>query len=177
MKTYSDQNKSTSSRVNRNQPFFSNQEGSANLFIDIVNGKKEKITDLQTKANTDFQRMEELFEKFDDNSVLTNSQKNYLKNDIKMQTLKERGAFEDKSNTLEDDQAIEIDENVGPWSILCQVVFGPEKFYEFMMQVSDKSLESGQRRWYYTLIDLASLTDTSDTETQETESGQIEVED
>jgi hypothetical protein len=145
-------------------------------FIDILNGKKEKITDLQKEAETDFQRIEELFDEFDDNSVLTNSQKNYLKNDIKMQTLKEREAFEDKSNRLEDDQAIEINENVGPWSILCQVVFGPEKFYEFMMHVSNKSLESEQRRWYYTLIDLASLTNTNDTESDETDSGQVEVE-
>ncbi len=145
-------------------------------FLNIVDGKKEKITDFQTKATTDFERVEVLFDNFADNTVLKDSHKNYIKNQIKMQTIQERGAFTNTSETLADDQATQVNENVGPWSILCQVIFGPEKFYEFMMQVSDKSLESGQRRWYYTLIDLASITASNDAESGQTESGPVEIE-
>lgn len=45
-----------------------------------------------------------------------------------------------------------------------------------MMHVSDKSLESGQRRWYYTLVDLVSLPDANETESEETGSGQVDIE-
>lgn len=32
----------------------------------------------------------------------------------------------------------------------CQVVFGPEQFYKFWDETTNKSEESGQKRWYYT---------------------------
>ncbi len=141
-------------------------------FLKIVNGEKEKISSLKLKATVDYERVEALFDDFDDNNILTASHETYIKNSIKMQTLKEREAFETKSNTL-DNEAVEVDENVGPWSILCQVIFGAEKFYKFMMQVSDKSLESGQRRWYYTMIDLASFNPPAASES--TDTGQVEI--
>jgi len=144
-------------------------------FLKIINGEQEKIADIKVRATADLERIEELFDSFDDNTALTNSHKNYIQNDIITQTIAERGAFDTISNTLAN-EAVEINQNVAKWSILCQVIFGPEKFYEFMMQVSNKSLETGQRRWYYTLIDLASFSATNTTATQETESGPIKIE-
>ncbi|MCB9287770.1 MAG: DUF4157 domain-containing protein [Lewinellaceae bacterium] len=143
-------------------------------FLDILDGKIPGIAVRKAKAEADFERIEELFAKFNTNTVLTEAHKTYLKENIKAQTLAEREILQNPDKTEElEDKALEVKEEVGPWSTLCQVIFGPEKFYEFLMDVTDKALESGQRRWYYTLINDSSLTPES-TSSSESTTGPVE---
>ena len=42
---------------------------------------------------------------------------------------------------------------VGLYSAGCQVIYDTEVFYEFWNKLLQRAKSSGQRRWYYTLID------------------------
>jgi len=42
---------------------------------------------------------------------------------------------------------------VGLYSAGCQVIYDTEVFYDFWCKLLDRAKKSGQRRWYYTLID------------------------
>jgi hypothetical protein len=59
--------------------------------------------------------------------------------------------------SAEDQNAFEVNEEVRNWSVACQVVFGAEQFYKFWRQVTGQALQTGQRQWYYTLIDKRTL--------------------
>jgi RNase P/RNase MRP subunit POP5 len=113
---------------------------------------------LANLANNDFLRLAALFSKFNGQSqVLTTARLNYVKQLI-TQTLIERAKLqESKAEVLRTVSGQAVQENVGTWSILCQVVFGPEMFYEMMRYSLANAQKTGQRYWYYTLIDLASV--------------------
>lgn len=52
----------------------------------------------------------------------------------------------------------EVREQVKSWSEGCQVIFGPGKFYEFLWDLDKAAQKTGQKRWYYTLIDARTIT-------------------
>ncbi len=129
-----------------------------NTYLSLLNAEIPADGALAQLANKDFARMNELFKLFDGgNPVLTTARKNYVKKII-TQTLLERAKFLE-SEALKGLEASgqKIKDLVGTWSILCQVVFGPEMFYEMMEYSLGNALETGQRRWYYTLIDEATV--------------------
>jgi hypothetical protein len=129
-----------------------------NTYLNLLHAGIAADGALAQKANVDFARMQVLLAQFSgSNSVLTAKRRDYVKQ-IKTNPLAERA----KLLEAEARKALEVSgqnvaENVGTWSILCQVVFGPEMFYEMMGFAVNKALETGQRRWYYTLIDQASV--------------------
>lgn len=129
-----------------------------NTYLNLMNAEIPADGSLAQQANADFARMNILFAQFSgSNAVLTTARKNYIKQ-IKTQTLVERAKLRDaeEKKTLEV-SGQHIQEAVGQWSILCQVVFGPEMFYEMMDFALANCLQTGQRRWYYTLIDQATI--------------------
>jgi hypothetical protein len=129
-----------------------------NTYLNLLNAEIPADGSLAQQANADFARMNILFAQFSGaNPVLNTARKNYIKQ-IKTQTLVERAKLreaEEKKNLEVSGQHIQ--EAVGQWSILCQVVFGPEMFYEMMDFALANCLQTGQRRWYYTLIDQATI--------------------
>ena len=129
-----------------------------NTYLSILQSKMAEDGALAQLANVDYARMEELFKQFGGaNKVLTTTRKKYVQQ-IRSQTLAERGKIaESESNAVLESTGPRIIDKVGTWSILCQVVFGPEMFYEMMRFALGNALESGQRRWYYTLINVASV--------------------
>lgn len=129
-----------------------------NTYLSLLNANIPADGALAQLANADYARMKELFNKFGGSSgVLTTKRKNYVQQIIS-QTLAERKKIaESESNALMEDTVPIITDKVGTWSILCQVVFGPVIFYEMMRLAVGNSLQTGQRRWYYTLVNVASI--------------------
>jgi hypothetical protein len=129
-----------------------------NTYLALLNAEIPDDGALAQLANKDFARMNELLKLSDGgNTVLTTTRKNYVKKII-TQTLLERAKFVE-SEAIKGLEASgqKIKDLVGTWSILCQVVFGPEMFYEMMEYALRNILETGQRRLYYTLIDEATV--------------------
>lgn len=52
------------------------------------------------------------------------------------------------------DGATEVNTDVGASSEGCQVIFGGAQFYKFWWAIQQFALETGQRRWYYNLVDI-----------------------
>ena len=124
----------------------------------LINAELPADGALAQLANVDFNRINNLLQAFGGaNPVLTTKRSTYVKQ-IRTQTLLEREKFkasEEKKGLESSGQKIK--DLVGAWSELCQVVFGPEMFYEMMRFTLVNALQTGQRRWYYTLIDEATV--------------------
>ncbi|MFN6945977.1 MAG: DUF4157 domain-containing protein, partial [Cytophagaceae bacterium] len=130
-------------------------------FIKIIEGKKTSVEELVSLAQEHYPRIESLF------SSMNSNYATYLKG-LKMNTSQERNLISDNNQTdVLTDDALQINQNVGSWSEGCQVIFGPEQFYNYWMDVTNKAEESGQRKWYYTLIDMSSLETEVNTESGE----------
>ncbi|HRW63421.1 MAG TPA: DUF4157 domain-containing protein [Bacteroidales bacterium] len=136
-------------------------------YISILDGEMETFDFMHGKALTDFNDLEDVFTDLKDilGDDVAKDKIDYLK-DLEPGTITEREMYEgDNSITGENtDGSQTIEQDVDAWSEGCQVVFGPEKFYEFWGHVTDKAMDSGQRRWYYTIINL----ETQETTTEET---------
>ena len=145
-------------------------------YLDILDGELETFDYMHKKALTDFEYLRRVFKVlrkiFNDDDLTpilgedtVEDKIDYLKN-LKPGTITERGLYEgDNSITGENmDGSQTIEQDVDGWSEGCQVIFGSEKFYEFWGHVTDKALDSKQRRWYYTIINL----ETQETTTEET---------
>jgi hypothetical protein len=140
-----------------------------NAFIAILDGEIESFDNLHNKAIEDFEDLESVFDNLKETlgDEVSKSKINYLK-DLKPGTVTEDSKYDGDNaitNNNEDGSQV-IEQNVGGWSEGCQIVFGPEKFYEFWGHVSDKAEDSGQRRWYYTIINLESQETTTNQETE-----------
>lgn len=132
-------------------------------YIDILDGDVTSFEDMKTKATTDFTAIETVFTsiKAELGDTVGATKITYLKG-LKPGTLKERDLIEGDSNIADenDDESTAIEQNVGAWSEGCQVVFGPEQFYEFWDHTTNKAGDSDQRRWYYNLIESDMLVTT-----------------
>jgi len=127
-------------------------------YLDILDGKTDKLTKLKALAKKDFPEIEAIFKKLKDTYKVNDSRIKYLKN-LKPGTHQERKYYNQAG--INTDQSTKINQDVAGWSDGCQVVFGPEKFYEFWSDVTDKATDTKQRRWYYTLIDEESFKTTT----------------
>ncbi len=129
-----------------------------NTFLSLINTALPADGAMAQQANTDFAAMSALFQLFGgSNPVLTIKRRDYVKQ-IRTQTLEERAKLlESEEKKALESSGQKVRETVGTWSILCQVVFGPEMFYEMMDFTVGLSLQTGQRRWYYTLVEEASI--------------------
>jgi hypothetical protein len=128
-----------------------------NTYLSLLNAEIPRDGALAQLANRDFARMSALLQQFNNtHPVLTPARREYVKK-IRTQTLQERAKLLDAQAAVLEVTGQPVEENVGTWSILCQVVFGPEMFYEMMRYTVGNALQTGQRRWYYTLIDEATV--------------------
>ena len=129
---------------------------------EAVNDVEEaQRSDNEEQAINDFKRVEELLEE----DVFTSEYKDYIKNTVAFNYEDEQEDL-DRDNEMAsrhvtttelDDGSMEISEDdgaVGPSSKGCQVIYGGREFYDFWWNTANKAEESGQRRWYYTLIDI-----------------------
>lgn len=128
-------------------------------YINILDGKMDKLTERKAAAEKDYPAIEAIFKELKETYKIKESRINYLKG-LMPGTQNERNLYNKAGKNA--DQSTKIDQNVVGWSEGCQVVFGPEKFYEFWSDVTDKATTSGQRRWYYTLIDEESFKTTTE---------------
>jgi len=48
-----------------------------------------------------------------------------------------------------------VSSNVSGSSHGCQVIYGGSNFYDFWWNTTNKADDSGQRRWYFTLINIS----------------------
>ncbi len=124
-----------------------------NTYMIILEGYHPEI--MQQKENTQksIERLEELFK----TPGITANEVKYVKQ-IRFNSAEERKVLAlGNVGHRKDEKAFDIDEDVKNWSTACQVVFGPEQFYEFWYYVVGQSLKTGQRHWYYTIFDLSTI--------------------
>jgi hypothetical protein len=116
-------------------------------------------------AIDDFTRITTLFTEFETaclaancTQTQVNAWKKYLKETIEFSQEDEAEAFEGTSTAYPDvalnDGATEINNNVSDSSEGCQNIFGGDAFYDWSSNMQQFVDESGQRRWYYNMIDL-----------------------
>ncbi len=94
-------------------------------------------------------------------SSFTTARKNYLKNTIKFDSVIEDEHLDGDATTTPgisttelDDGSLEVNSDVSYASEGCQVIYGAKTFYDFWWNTINKADDSGQRRWYYTLINI-----------------------
>jgi len=114
-------------------------------------------TEEQTNSISDYDRITTILS---DNSF-TAARKTYLKNKIKYSSEAEEEHLDGDATTASgistanlEDGSLEISENVHLASKGCQVIYGAQTFYDYWWNTINKSEDSGQRRWYYTLINI-----------------------
>lgn len=131
--------------------------------LDDIDGKAgptfyKTIVDIRpsiVNAKTDFPELESRINQLS-NFPLTKLSllQKRLKTGMKINTDNNRANV--KKHTRYDDVAkTKVIQNVsvGVWSAGCQVIYDTEKFYNFWTKLLERAQASGQRRWYYTLID------------------------
>jgi hypothetical protein len=122
-------------------------------YLSILDGKLPDL-ELQTRPHRqEMARVHDLFK----TPGITAKEVQYLKQ-ICFNTSAERTKLVSAQiASSEDRNSFEVNEEVRNWSVACQVVFGAEQFYKFWRQVTGQALQTGQRQWYYTLIDKRTL--------------------
>jgi hypothetical protein len=116
-------------------------------------------------AIDDFTAITTLFTEFEAACLAANATQasvtgwvNYLKQTVEFSNEAEADAFEGTSTAYPDvalnDGATEINANVSLSSEGCQNIFGGDAFYDYWHNMQQFAEESGQRRWYYTVVDL-----------------------
>lgn len=123
-------------------------------YLNILAGKIPSIDSIKGSAvqdNNDIDRLLTEIKELEGNQGATKV--NYLKN-LKPGTWNERNIYQNQSSLIEEneDDSETVEQAVGAWSQGCQVVFGPEKFYEFWSNVVQSAHTVGQMQWYYTLV-------------------------
>lgn len=121
-------------------------------FLECIHGIHPSIPD----AKTDFQRITDLFAQFPNYNVLKPEIIQILQNRLFLHTEDARRRYKAQVFSTAAEAPI-IKEDVKNWSEGCQVVYGEENFYIFWLQLLHKALASGQRFWYYTLLDASDL--------------------
>lgn len=118
------------------------------------------ISNLQENAISDLKRIDKILE----DDVFTPTRKNYIKKTIEFNVDQEKNIFNkeeaDYSISELDDKSVEISgtvsgSNVSSSSEGCQVVFGGKSFYDYWWNATNKVKRTGQKKWYYTLINLS----------------------
>ncbi len=122
-------------------------------YLIILAGRHPEVLKNKENAQKDLARLQELFK----TEGITPAETEYVKK-ICFNSMEERRILAlGNVESRQDDKAFDIEEDVKTWSTACQVVFGPEQFYEFWYYVVGKALQTGQRQWYYTIFDFNTL--------------------
>jgi len=120
-----------------------------NDFYSMISGIWQKLSD----AKADKARLDELLIRLDD-FPMRKSLKTILKKSMRIRTYSNRRNVRDNTKHLAS-KGFDIVDNVvvGSYSAGCQVFYDTEVFYTFWTKLLQRAAKSGQRRWYYTLID------------------------
>jgi hypothetical protein len=122
-------------------------------YLSILDGKIPDLQQQTLRVRQELTRVNDLFK----TPGITTKEVQYLKQ-ICFNTIAERAKLVSAQiASSEDKSSFEVNEEVRNWSVACQVVFGAEQFYTFWRQVTGQALQTGQRQWYYTLIDKRTL--------------------
>ncbi len=133
-------------------PNLSDIDGKAGpTFYKVIEGIRPSIA----QAKKDFPKLEKLINQLNE-LPLRNvpSLQSKLKKGLKINTDLNRANVK---NHTRYDEVLEVNiianATVGLYSAGCQVIYDTEVFYDFWCKLLDRAQKSGQRRWYYTLID------------------------
>ncbi len=142
--------------INRNKSAYNHLKDLRNNAI-LLQSQSTPLTNSQEVAITDYNSVESLLS----NNEYNDARKNYLKNTLKFDTIRENDILDGESTTEPNvstanlqDGSLEVSSNVGQSSEGCQVIYGGGNFYDFWWNSLNKAEQSGQRRWYYTLINI-----------------------
>ncbi len=125
-----------------------------------IQSLKNSLTQAQQQSLIDYERLENIFSE----DIFSIDIENYLKNTLEFDIENESNILQ--STTTEGytqtnlaDGALEISgtlkgARVAGSSEGCQVIFGGKTFYEYWWNTINKAENSGQRRWYFTLVNL-----------------------
>ena len=121
-----------------------------NDFYRMVTGIRQKVS----AAKTDLARIDDLLTQLEQTSLRQGIAK-ALKTSMLINTYLNRQNVRDKTQFLPS-KSIDIVAGVmvGNYSAGCQVFFDTEVFYRFWTNLMHKAEASGQRRWYYNLVDV-----------------------
>jgi hypothetical protein len=117
-----------------------------NTFLEIMAGRVNQAA----AARPTYERVLELLA----NPLLSPTQRRYIRG-LHFDTLAERTVL--TANRLARPLvggSFQINESIGTWSIGCQVIYGNEQFYRFWYQLVLFAEQTGQRQWYYTLVEV-----------------------
>ncbi len=124
-----------------------------NQFYNMISG----IYQNKAEAKKDKVRLDELLNQLDSLPV-RKSLKNIFKRSMVIKTyLNRKNVFVSTKHLPEKDMDIVDNFLVGGYSAGCQVFFDTEVFYTFWTKLLQRASLSGQRRWYYTLIDATNF--------------------
>jgi hypothetical protein len=117
-----------------------------NTFVSIIEGKVQKAA----AARPTLERVEALLQ----NPVLSLGERQYLLR-LKFNTQTERAVIHQHALARPlPGGGFQIRERIGNWSIGCQVIYGNEQFYRFWYTLTQFTSQTGQRQWYYSLIEV-----------------------
>lgn len=120
-----------------------------NDFYSMITGIRQKIKE----ATVDKTRIDFLFKAFE-NLPLAESIVNEFQKSFHLNTFRNRTIIRDNTKHIPAKNLAVVDNvEVGGYSAGCQVFYDTEVFYTFWAKLLKRAEKSGQRRWYYTLID------------------------
>ncbi len=121
----------------------------------------EKYEKLKKKAEDDFDKLTLIFSDWDNNEILKNSKEGKqksLKDHLKEKFKLNNEDYKNSSlNDVDDSGGSGLDQKVSSWSEGCQVIYGGQHFYEFLFYLVQYVEESNQERWYYTIVDIDTI--------------------
>ncbi len=120
------------------------------IYQSILAGTRTSVADLIASAGPDSARADALGQ----TPGILPAHRAYLQT-LRFDTLGERSAL--AALKLPRLKIGELAENVGDWSTACQVIFGMEQFYKFWFLLTCHAAATGQRHWYYTLVERNSF--------------------
>jgi len=124
-----------------------------NQFYSMITGIYQKTS----AAKEDKARIDVLFEQLK-NSPLNVSVINRLKKFMRIRTYTNRKNVRDNTKHIAAKDLDVVDNvDVGRYSAGCQVFYDTEVFYTFWTKLLKRAEKSGQRRWYYTLVDATNF--------------------
>jgi len=143
--------------VDRNKSAYNHLKDLRDSAINLQ-GQEFNLTPSQQNAINDFSSVEDILSRDEYNDA----RKKYIKDTVKFDLNKEEDILDGNSltesafsTTALDDGSKEVSSNVSGSSHGCQVIYGGSNFYDFWWNTTNKADDSGQRRWYFTLINIS----------------------